>query len=383
MRRSMLIPVFLGILFVILLAACGQSAPAAVAPTAVPPTSAPAATEAPPTAAPPTTAPATEAPPTTAPATTAPTTASAAATAAGERVVAPKDVFVSASSPEKAGEYLIWLGGCNDCHTVGWDASRASMPYSDWLTGGRRFSGAYGVSYSANLRLTPENMTEDEFVDMMHTREVNPPMPWVHYHDLNDQDLRAIYSFLKSLGPAGKAPPPFEAAPPTATVDPAAPTKDPAAPTNTPAPATATAVITPAPSATAVPENLRPVPPSDAFIQAASPELAGEYFIWLGHCNACHTTGWTPTTPKEDWLTGGRKFNVAGAGVAYAGNLRLLPTTKTEAEFVQMMRTREEHLPMGWFNFHQLNEKDLVALYRFFVSLGPKGEPAPAFEPAK
>ncbi|NTW97067.1 MAG: hypothetical protein HGB28_00750, partial [Oscillochloris sp.] len=194
--------------------------------------------------------------------------------------------------------------------------------------------------------------------------------------------LRAVYSFLKSLGPVGKAPPPFTAATPTATVDPAAPTVDPAAPTKTPVPPTATSVVTPAPTATEVPENLRPMPPADAFIQAASPELAGEYFMWVGHCNACHTTGWTPTTPKDDWLTGGRKY-VRTEGNVYASNLRLVPEEYSEAEFIEMMRTREEHLPMGWINLHNINEKDLSALYSFFVSLGPKGEPAPAFEPAK
>ncbi|NTU82658.1 MAG: hypothetical protein HGA45_25355, partial [Chloroflexales bacterium] len=327
--------------------------------TSVPATAAPVAAA--PTEAPPTEAP-TEAPPTEAPPTEAPV---------AERVTAPADVYISASSPEDAGRYLVWLGGCNDCHTVGWDASKATMPESDWLTGGRKFTGAYGTTYSANLRLTPENMTEAEFVEMMRTREVNPPMPWVHYRDLNEQDLVAIYSFLKSLGPKGD---PAEAfVPPPAQSPTPAPTS--ADPTSTPA-------ATPAPTATTVPENLRPVVPADAFIQAASPELAGEYFIWLGHCNACHTTDWTPTTPKSDWLTGGRKFNSAG-GVAYAGNLRLLPEQMTEAEFIEMMRTREEHPPMGWFNFHSLNENDLSALYSFFVSLGPKGEPAPAYEPPK
>lgn len=366
MRRSMIIPVFLGLLFMLITAACGQSTTPTAPQSAAPATSAPVATSAAaaPTQAAPTTVPPTEVPP---------TVAATAATVATEEVqVAPKDVFVAAGSPEEAGEYLMWLGGCNDCHTTGWEASEATIPVSEWLTGGRRFSGAYGTTYAANLRLVPENMTAEEFVEMMQTRKVNPPMPWAHYQTLNEQDLLAMYAFLKALGPKGEpaaafVPPPAES-----------PTPVPTGSTPTTAP-----VVTPAPTATSVPEELRPLPPSDAFIQAASPELAGEYFIWLGHCNACHTTDWKNTTPKSDWLTGGRKFNVAGGGVAYAGNLRLLPEQMTEAEFIEMMRTRTEHAPMGWVNYHNLNEKDLSALYQFFVSLGPKGEPAPPFEPAK
>ncbi|WP_129627088.1 hypothetical protein [Candidatus Oscillochloris fontis] len=362
MRRSMLVPSFVVALVMLFASACGQSTstPAASPQSAAQATSAPVATAVP-TAVPPTAVPPTEVP------TEAPTAAPTEAPA--EVQVAPADVFVAASSQIEAGEYFIWLAGCNDCHTSAWETSGGTLPTSEWLTGGRRFSGAYGTTYASNLRLLPENMTAEEFVEMMRARTTNPPMPWAHYSSLHENDLLAVYAYLESLGAKGDPAPPF--VPPPAE----SPT-----PVPTSAEPTATAVVTPAPTATSVPEDLRPLPPSNAFIQAASPELAGEYFIWVGHCNACHTTDWKPTTPKSDWLTGGRRFNSAG-GVAYASNLRLLPQEMTEEEFVAMMQTREEHPPMGWINYHNLNEQDLIALYRFFVSLGPKGEPAPPYEP--
>jgi hypothetical protein len=34
-------------------------------------------------------------------------------------------------------------------------------------------------------------------------------MPWFALHDMRTQDLRAVYRFIKSLGPAGEAAPAY------------------------------------------------------------------------------------------------------------------------------------------------------------------------------
>jgi len=136
------------------------------------------------------------------------------------------------------GNHLVASMGCNDCHTP-WkmgangpepDMSRAltghpeqigalpPAPRTDgpWLWSGAAtntaFSGPWGVSYAANL--TPDQntglgiWTEDMFIRAIRTgrhmgvsRPINPPMPWPAFRHATDEDLKAIYAYLRSLKP--------------------------------------------------------------------------------------------------------------------------------------------------------------------------------------
>jgi mono/diheme cytochrome c family protein len=52
------------------------------------------------------------------------------------------------------GEYIVRLGGCNDCHTPGWNDSAGQLPTAQWLTGSPLGNlGPWGTTYPANLRL--------------------------------------------------------------------------------------------------------------------------------------------------------------------------------------------------------------------------------------
>lgn len=142
------------------------------------------------------------------------------------------------------GNYLVNFGGCNDCHTPkkGFDEKGpildttrllsghpADQPIdkvdttSKWLSGNMSltaWAGPWGVSYTANL--TPDgatglgNWTEDIFMKAMKTgkhmgygRPILPPMPWFSVGSLKDEDLKAIFSYLKSLKPvSNKVPDP-------------------------------------------------------------------------------------------------------------------------------------------------------------------------------
>ena len=117
---------------------------------------------------------------------------------------APAGPHVAADNDVAAGRYLIVLGGCNDCHTPGWAQTGGKVPESQWLTGipvGRR--GPWGTTYAQNLRVIPTKMSEDAFVTMLRTRKALPPMPWMNVNALQEGDARAIYRYLKSLGPTG------------------------------------------------------------------------------------------------------------------------------------------------------------------------------------
>ncbi|MGK3966054.1 cytochrome C [Sorangium sp. So ce1151] len=117
---------------------------------------------------------------------------------------------VQASSPEEAGRYLILVGGCNDCHTVGWDRSSGRLPASEWLTGNDvGYRGPWGTSYAANLRISVQNLSEEAWVQMFRAAAGRPPMPWLNYTTMHERDLVAMYRFIRSLGEKGaRAPQP-------------------------------------------------------------------------------------------------------------------------------------------------------------------------------
>jgi hypothetical protein len=97
------------------------------------------------------------------------------------------------------------------------------MAFNEDLTA---WSGPWGASYAANL--TPDQntglaiWTEDMFLAALKTgkhmgkgRQILPPMPWNWYGQLPDEDLKAMFAYLKSipaisnrvpvpLGPDGK-----------------------------------------------------------------------------------------------------------------------------------------------------------------------------------
>lgn len=112
---------------------------------------------------------------------------------------------VQAADPVDAGRYLITIGGCNDCHTAGYLEVDGNLPESEWLTGVPiGFRGPWGTSYASNLRLVVQDMPEEAFVQMARTRKALPPMPWPSLNRMSDDDLRAIYRFIHSLGAKGE-----------------------------------------------------------------------------------------------------------------------------------------------------------------------------------
>jgi mono/diheme cytochrome c family protein len=140
-------------------------------------------------------------------------TCGAAASAMASLVMASVGLLLSnpsaaADDPAvKRGQYLVQIGGCNDCHTAGYAERAGQVPMDEWLTGTPvGFKGAWGTTYAANLRLTLNALTEDQWVTFARVPR-RPPMPWFNLRDMNDNDLRAMYRFIRELGPKGQRAP--------------------------------------------------------------------------------------------------------------------------------------------------------------------------------
>lgn len=132
------------------------------------------------------------------------------------------------------GKYLTTIGGCNDCHSPKVMTSQGPEPdvtrllsghpkdeklstiikTQDWILFNNNltaFVGPWGVSYAANL--TPDetgigNWKFEQFATAIRkgkskglegSRPLLPPMPWQMYKSMSDEDLKAVFTYLKSL----------------------------------------------------------------------------------------------------------------------------------------------------------------------------------------
>jgi len=143
----------------------------------------------------------------------------------------------AANARIERGRYLVAVAACTDCHTPLKEGPNGPEPDKSrflsghpeamkmpapppakgaWLWSGAAtntaFAGPWGVSYAANL--TPDQntglgiWTEQMFVTAMRTgkhmatsRPILPPMPWQALGGATDEDLKAIYAYLRTLKP--------------------------------------------------------------------------------------------------------------------------------------------------------------------------------------
>jgi len=139
----------------------------------------------------------------------------------------------------KRGEYLVNTIGCDDCHSPkkmgprgpevhmalrvsGYPATRPLQPAdeeglkSGWLLFGPDLTasiGPWGASFAANITSDATgigNWSEAQFVKAIRegkskgldgTRPLLPPMPWQNFRKMSDEDLKSIYTYLKTTTP--------------------------------------------------------------------------------------------------------------------------------------------------------------------------------------
>ena len=121
-----------------------------------------------------------------------------------ESPVPPPDV----STPEKRGAYLTTLASCSDCHSP--MDSRGQVISGMEFSGGNVFViGGREKRAAANITPAPSGIpyyNDELFLEVMRTgrvrdREVSDLMPWGHYRGMTDEDLKAIFAYVKTLKP--------------------------------------------------------------------------------------------------------------------------------------------------------------------------------------
>jgi mono/diheme cytochrome c family protein len=124
-------------------------------------------------------------------------------------LAAASSAFAQQADPQiNRGRYLIKIGGCNDCHTPGYAPTGGKVPEARWLTGDiLGFNGPWGTTYPTNLRLYFQDLTEEQWVKKAKALSTRPPMPWFNVQAMSAADLRAMYRYVRNLGPAGKPAP--------------------------------------------------------------------------------------------------------------------------------------------------------------------------------
>lgn len=107
------------------------------------------------------------------------------------------------------GRYLIRISGCNDCHTAGFMQNAGKVAEAEWLTGDAMgWQGPWGTTYPSNLRLLVQQMDEQGWLERAR-QPMRPPMPSSSLQAMGDDDLRAIYRYLKRLGAKGEPAPAY------------------------------------------------------------------------------------------------------------------------------------------------------------------------------
>ena len=131
----------------------------------------------------------------------------AAALAAGAQ---QKALSKTADPQVERGRYLVKVSGCNDCHTAGYAMTGGKVPEGQWLMGDKLgWRGPWGTTYPVNLRLYMQTLTEKQWIDKARHLTARPPMPFWALNQMTEADLRALYRYVRALGPAGSPAPDY------------------------------------------------------------------------------------------------------------------------------------------------------------------------------
>jgi hypothetical protein len=108
------------------------------------------------------------------------------------------------------GKWVSIVGGCNDCHTAGYNETAGKIDPATALKGTSvGYQGPWGTTYAMNLRLLAANMSEDDWVKFLQTFKARPPMPYYNVNALDEIQMRSLHMYIASLGAPGDPAPDY------------------------------------------------------------------------------------------------------------------------------------------------------------------------------
>jgi len=161
------------------------------------------------------------------------------------KTAAPESAGLSAAQLVQRGEYLVTIMGCNDCHSPKEMGPQGPVLIADLILSGypaaRPFekvepelikkgwilfnadltaaAGPWGVSFAANLtsdqtgigNWTEENfkraLKEGKYKGLEGSRMLLAPMPWSNFAVISNEDISAIFQYLRSTKPVSNVVP--------------------------------------------------------------------------------------------------------------------------------------------------------------------------------
>ena len=152
---------------------------------------------------------------------------------------APSNAFGGYATKEQWGEHLVTIAACHDCHSPKLMTPQGPVVDSSKLLSGHpsqapdpdinrkemeskgltvtqnltAWAGPWGLSYAANLTSDSTGIgawKESQFIyairegklkGLPQSRPILPPMPWDVYRHMTDDELKAIFVYLKSTKP--------------------------------------------------------------------------------------------------------------------------------------------------------------------------------------
>jgi mono/diheme cytochrome c family protein len=264
-------------------------------------------------------------------------------------------------------------GHCVNCHTasVENDSIRAGgMPL---LAGGRLFALPLGNVYTPNL--TPDRETGiGRYTDAQLARVLRygvmpdgrATLPFMEYHEMSDEDLTAVVSFLRSQKPVRRVVPEHEfnlagKAVMAFLIEPIGPKETP----------------------------LKHTPPEEPTVER------GEYVATsVAVCAECHTKrNFIDGSYTGQRFAGGMVFEVEGEPDKVIVSPNLTPSAKygritswSEEQFVGRFGAGVgiPHTHMPWRQFQRMSETDVRAIYRYLRTLPPSDhDPGPSVQAKK
>lgn len=169
-------------------------------------------------------------------------TIAATVTSCSRRSAAPPAAAPAAAAtptPVERGKYLVSILGCHDCHSPKVFTEQGPIPDQSRLLSGHpgdlqvpplpagvpdpngwialtighftAWAGPWGMSFASNLTPDPSGLgswTEENFIQTIRTgkhlgvgRPLLPPMPWPDFAHMTDDDLKAVFAYLRTLPP--------------------------------------------------------------------------------------------------------------------------------------------------------------------------------------